>query len=88
MALILGDLGSTRSNLKNNLDASSPFNVESDARSNHFLTKKISIKFGDTEHEPIVVSMGGNLFEVQLQDGNKFNVLANLKKVYIKDRKY
>ena len=83
MALILGDLGSTRSNLKNNLDASSPFSVESDARSNHFLTKTISIKFGDTEHEAIVVSMGGNLFEVQLQDGNKFNVLANLKKVYL-----
>jgi hypothetical protein len=81
MALVLGDVRSTRSGLKNNLDASSPFSLESDARSNHFFTKKISIKFGDTEHELIVISMGGNLFEVQLQDGNYFKVLANLKKV-------
>merc|ERR1719510_1637137 len=81
MALILGDLRNTGSCLKSNLDASSPFSVESDARSNHFLTKKLSIKFGDTELEPIVASMGGNLFEVQLQDGNNFKVLANLKQI-------
>ena len=83
MALILGDQGSSRSSLKNNLDTSSPFIVESDARSNHFLTKKMSITFGDTEHEVVVVSMEGNIFEVQLQDGSTFKVMADLKQVYL-----
>ena len=77
MAVILGDRNSFQSTNRD------PFGIESDARANASLSKQITMKFGDTEFKPLVLSLGGKRFQVQLQDGNVFNVSAELKKVYI-----
>ena len=77
MAVILGDRNSFQSPNRD------PFGIESDARANASLSKQITMKFGDTEFKPLVMSLGGKQFQVQLQDGNVFNVSAELKKVYI-----
>ena len=77
MAVILGDRNSFQSTNRD------PFGIESDARANASLSKQITMKFGDTEFKPLVLSLGGTRFQVQLQDGNVFNVSAELKTVYI-----
>ena len=82
MALVLGD--QDRPNpLKQMKDSLSPFSTEANARSNHFLTKKVQLKFGQTELEAIVVSMGNNRYKVQLQEGSVLDVSARLNKVSI-----
>ena len=81
MAIILGDQDNLRTRSQQTLDVYSPFSIETDGRSNHFLTKKVSLKFGETELETTVVSLGGNHYNVQLPDGRVFDVSANLNKI-------
>ena len=82
MALILGDQDKPTTS-KQMKDSLSPFSREANARSNHFLTKKVQLKFGQTELEATVVSMGNNRYKVQLQEGIVLDVSARLHKVSI-----
>ena len=82
MAFILGDQENLKPRLRQNLEASSPFSIESNMRANHSFTKKMTIKFGDTEYKPTVVSIGSNHFNIQLENGKCFDVSGHLKKVY------
>lgn len=82
MALVLGDQDKPTT-LKQMKDSRSPFSTEANARSNHFLTKKVQLKFGQTELEATVVSMGNNRYKVQLQEGIILDVSARLNKVSI-----
>jgi len=57
-------------------DAFSPFDAEAGARANHFLTKKIALKFGDdVTVEPEVVFLGGNRYQINYE-GQKYEVEA------------
>jgi len=78
MASVLND-GAAFSNA-NSKDSFSPFTVEAGARANHYLSKKIGLKFGDVAVEPEVVFVGnGNKFQVNF-DGHKYDVEARLSR--------
>jgi 3-methylcrotonyl-CoA carboxylase alpha subunit len=79
MAYILGDQNSPKSQFQKNLDSTSPFASELNTRMNHFLTKKVSLKSGNTECEVTVICMGRNKYKIQLEDGQIFSISANLK---------